>query len=276
MFKKENPRQKLVLGLVHLLPLPGTPLYTEGGLARAQEKVKRDVAALVEGGAQGCLVQSVDKIYPSTDDTDYARVAGMALLVETARQTAGPDFYIGAQLMWNCITPSLAVAKVCGADFTRCSVLVGQSLSPFGMIEADPLKVMSYRRKISAQDVAMIAEISGYHFLQNGAYDPAALVAMAKNAVTVGADAIEVFNPDPKLNDQMVTDLKAALPGVPVILGGGTNVANVSQRLALADGALVGSCFENGQWGGPICADTVRAYMEQVRLLGGDAPPSAV
>lgn len=265
MFKQENLRKKLVLGLVHLLPLPGTPLYTEGDLERSREKVKRDVNALAEGGAQGCLVQSVDKIYPSSDDTDYARVAAMALLVETARREAGPGFYVGAQLMWNCITPSLAVAKVCGADFTRCSVLVGRSPSPFGMIEADPLKVMEYRRKIDAQNVGMIAEISGYHFAQNGGYDAGALVSMAKSAVTVGANAIEIFNPDPDLNDRMVRDLKAALPNTPVILGGGTNVENAAQRLSLADGALVGSCFENGNWGGNICADTVRAYMARLR-----------
>ena len=265
MFNEENLRSKLVLGLVHLTPLPGTPLYTEGGLERSREKVKLDVNALAEGGAQGCLVQSVDKIYPSTDDTDYARVAAMALLVETARREAGSGVYVGAQLMWNCITPSLAVAKVCGADFTRCSVLVGRSPSPFGMIEADPLKVMEYRRKIEAHNVQMIAEISGYHFAQNGGYDANALIGMAKSAVTVGANAIEIFNPDPGLNDRMVKDLKAALPNTPVILGGGTNVDNVAQRLSLADGALVGSCFENGNWGGDICVNTVRAYMARLR-----------
>lgn len=267
MLQPKNSHEKMIIGLVHLHPLPGTPLYQQGGLARSKEKVKRDVSALIEGGASGCLVQSVDKIYPSTDDTDYARVAGMALLVETARQTAGPGFLIGAQLMWNCITPSLAVAKVCGADFTRCSVLVGQSPSPFGMIQADPLKVMSYRQKIGAQDIAMVAEISGYHFLQNGAYDPEALKATAKSALTVGASAIEVYNPDPALNDRMVRDIKSAFPEAPVILGGGTNVENAAQRLALADGAFVGSCFENGNWGGGICPQTVRAYMDQVQRL---------
>lgn len=65
----------------------------------------------------------------------------------------------------------------------------------------------------------------------------------------------------------MVADLKAARPDVKVILGGGTNVENVKRRLALADGAIVGACFENGSWGGPVCEDTVRAYIEQVRQL---------
>lgn len=267
MLEKKGMTGKIIIGLVHLLPLPGTPLYRQGDLERSKEKVRRDVSALLEGGATGCLVQSVDKIYPSTDDTDYARVAAMALLVETARHVAGPDFLIGAQLMWNCITPSLAVAKVCGADFTRCSVLVGQSPSPFGMIQADPLKVMSYRQKIGAQDIAMVAEISGYHFLRNGSYDPDSLKATAKSAITVGASAVEVYSGDPVLNNRMVQDIKAAFPKTPVILGGGTTVENAAERLALADGAFVGSCFENGNWGGGISAETVKKYMERLKDL---------
>ena len=267
MLQPKTKGGKIIIGLVHLHPLPGTPLYQPGDLERSREKVKRDVSSLLDGGASGCLVQSVDKIYPSTDDTDYARVAGMALLAETARRIAGPDFLIGVPLMRNCITPSLAVAKVCGADFTRCSVLVGQSPSPFGTIQADPLKVMSYRQKICAQDIAMVAEISGYHFLQGGAYNPEALRSTATSAVTVGASAIEVYNPNPELNDQMVRDVKRLSPQPLVILGGGTTVENAAQRLALADGAFVGSCFENGNWGGGICTETVRAYMERLRDL---------
>ena len=65
----------------------------------------------------------------------------------------------------------------------------------------------------------------------------------------------------------MVMDIHKAFPHVPVILGGGTDLTNVSSRLALADGALVGSCFQDGNWGGMINEATVAAYMEQVRKL---------
>ena len=169
--------------------------------------------------------------------------------------------------MRNCITPSLAAAKACGADYTRCSALVGRSRSPFGDIVGDPYKVMDYRRRIDAESVELIAEVAGYHFLSDGGYDKAKLVAAAADALKVGAHAIEVHHKDEALNNQMVADLKAARPDVKVILGGGTNVENVKRRLALADGAIVGACFENGNWGGPVCEDTVRAYIEQVRQL---------
>ena len=266
MFKNLNGH-KLIIGLVHLKPLPGTPLYEEGMLEASIEKALSDTAALIKGGADGCLIQSVDKIYPSGDDTDYARVAGMSVIVREVRKMAGPDFKIGCQLMWNCITPSLAIAKVCGADFTRCTALVGTTSSPFGTIEANPLKVQTYRNSINAKNVAMIAEVSGYHF-HAGAYDKSLIQTLAKNAMTSGgADAVEVMHGDEEINNRMVQDIKAFNPSIPVVLGGGTNVENCARRLLYADAALVGSAFENGNWGGPIDAETVKRYVDNVRRI---------
>ena len=214
--------KKLIIGCIHLLPMPNTPFYTSGDFERSLEKAVKDAAALKNGGADGCIIQPVDRVYTNTDDTDYARVA--------------------------------------------CMAVVG-SRSPFGDIVGDPYKVMDYRRRIDAESVELIAEVAGYHFLSDGGYDKAKLVAAAADALKVGAHAIEVHHKDEALNNQMVADLKAARPDVKVILGGGTNVENVKRRLALADGAIVGACFENGSWGGPVCEDTVRAYIEQVRQL---------
>lgn len=259
---KEAKGQKLVFGLVHLHPLPSTPLYKEGDLELSIEKALADTAALIKGGADGCLIQSVDKIYPSTDDTDYARVAGMAVIVNEVRKMAGPDFKIGAQLMWNCITPSLAVCKIGGANFTRCTAMVGTTASQFGTIEANPMMVQSYRKSIDAFDVDMIAEVSGYHF--HAEYDKAALQNLARSAITVGANAVEIMNKDEEMNERMCRDIKDMGGDIPVVLGGGTDVENCVRRMKYADATLVGSCFENGKWGGNIDANTVKEYCDRM------------
>ena len=41
---------------------------------------------------------------------------------------------------------------------------------------------------------------------------------------------------------------------------------NVARRLAEADGAFVGTCFED-QWGGNILENRVREYVDIVRSL---------
>ncbi|MBN2044344.1 MAG: hypothetical protein JW757_04920 [Anaerolineales bacterium] len=258
--------QKLVLGLIHLIPLPGTPLYKEGDLEIALDKAIKDAQALYRGGADGCLVQTVDRIYPSGDDADYARVSSMAIITHEVRKATSPDFLVGAQIMWNCITPSLGVAKATGAQFTRCTALTGTTVSPFGLIDANPHKVGMYRRQIGAQDIAMIAEIHGYHFKGLGG-DDIPLPMRARMAINAGADAVEIMDADEETNNRMVHDIKKVFPDIPVILGGKTDLENVTRRMKEANGALVGSVFEKGQWGRNVNEEIVKEYVALVRSI---------
>jgi hypothetical protein len=264
-FLEDLGTRKAVIGLVHLKPLPGTPLYRENGLEEALEKALKDGTALHRGGADGCLIQTVDRIYPSGDDSDYARVSAMAMITHEVKKATGPEFKVGVQLMWNCITPSLAVAKVCGGSFVRCTALIGTTTSPFGIIDADPLSVQNYRKMIGAQDISMVAEIEGYHFHWLG--EERSIEQKARMAMMAGADAVEVLHLDEETNNRMVHDIKAFDPSIPVILGGKTDLENVARRMEKADGAFVGSCFENRDWGGYVDESIVREYVDIVRSL---------
>lgn len=256
--------KKLVIGLVHLLPMPGTPLYEEGNLEKMTKKALADCKTLKENGADGCLVQTVDVYYPDTDDTDYARVATLAAVTARVRDAVGPDFLVGAQIMWNCITPSLAVCKGAGADFTRCSALVGKTESAYGTVVGKPLMVAEYRKKIEAMGIGMLSEISGYH--HTGEYSAANIRNLAGTSMRLGASAVEVYNKDFEMNERLVKDVKAA-GNIPVILGGGTTVENCADRLRYADGALVGAAFEGGAWGGPVIGSIVAEYVKKIRAL---------
>lgn len=264
-FENLNGR-KLVIGLVHLLPMLGTPLYEDGNMDKMIRKAIQDCKTLKENGADGGLIQTVDVYYPSTDDTDYARVAGLAAVTARVREEVGPDFILGSQIMWNCITPSLAVCKAAGADFTRCTALAGNTDSMYGMIEAQPLKVAEYRKKIEAMNVGMLAEISGYH--HTGDDSDASIQNLASTSVRLGANAVEVCDRDFATNERLVKAVKAIDGGaIPVILGGGTDVTNCKERLRYADGALVGRAFEDGKWGGPVIGSIVADYVRNVRQL---------
>lgn len=53
MFKNEKP----VIGMLHLRPLPGDPLYYPGGsVSQVVEAAKRDLEALQQGGVDGILI----------------------------------------------------------------------------------------------------------------------------------------------------------------------------------------------------------------------------
>lgn len=259
-------RRKLILGLIHLVPLPGTPLFEEGNFEIAMEKAIKDSQALYRGGADGCLVQTVDRIYPAGDDADYARVASIAIITHAVRKATSPEFLVGAQIMWNCITPSLGVAKAAGAQFTRATALTGTTISQFGLINADPHKVAVYRKYIGAQNIDIVAEIHGYHYKGFGG-DETPLLMRARMAVGVGANAVEIMDADEETNNRMVHDIKAAFPDIPVILGGKTDLENVTRRMKEANGVFVGSVFEKGQWGRNVDENIVKEYVGLVRSI---------
>lgn len=50
---------KPVIGMVHLLPLPGSPGYDYYGMDAIIEKALADVKALEEGGVNGLIVENM-------------------------------------------------------------------------------------------------------------------------------------------------------------------------------------------------------------------------
>ena len=260
-------KRKVVLGMVHLPPLPGTPFYDEGSFQHTLEVAVASACALAEGGADGCLVQTVDRVYATGEESDPARTAAVALIVNAVAAATGEGFQIGVQLMANALKASLAVAKVAGGSYIRAGALVGATLTPHGMVEARPLEVMDYRAKISAQQVKVIAEVESMHFRWFGGDRPVAQVARAARGA--GADAVSLGHPDEDTTLQMIATVREAVPGLPVILAGYTNHGNAARLLAAADGAYVGTCLERGGWGGQIDPGRVRAYVDIVRGLEG-------
>ncbi|MBI3325149.1 MAG: hypothetical protein HYZ81_00375 [Nitrospinae bacterium] len=257
-------KKKVVIGMVHLLPLPGTPFYEEGNMERALKNAVADATALYHGGADGCLIQTVDRVYPAEDQADYARVAAMATIAKAVADATGPEFHIGVQIMLNALKASIAVAKVCGGSFVRCTALVGTTLSASGIIEANPLDVLTYRAHLGAQHIKLIAEVNSMHFRWLGERPTA---EVARMAARVGADAVEVAHPDEAINAGLVREIKQAMPRLPVILGGHTTHENVARRLAEADGVFVGTCLKAEGGDGRVEVERVRAYINIVSSL---------
>jgi membrane complex biogenesis BtpA family protein len=256
---------RLVVGMVHLQPLPGTPFHRAGSLDEIVRTAVDSARALDAGGADGCLVQTVDRVHPTGDEADPARTAAMALIVRAVADATRPEFAVGAQIMRNAIRASLAVAKTAGGSFVRAGALVGATLTAHGPVAANPEAVMAYRARIDAWDVAVVADVDSGQFRWAGERDHAGVAAHA--AQVVGADAVAVGHPDPDRALAAVAAVRAAAPGLPVLLAGHTDHGNAGRLLAEADGAFVGTCLEEGGWGGRVDVERVRSYVQVVRGL---------
>ncbi|MEM6528422.1 MAG: BtpA/SgcQ family protein [Chloroflexota bacterium] len=270
--RQENPgqlkfdtlgKQKAFIGMLHLGTMPGTPFYEDGSYQATLDAAVEDAVALQEGGATGCLVQTVDRVYSTKDEADPTRIAAVANIVQAIHREVPADFQIGVQIMRHANKASLGVARVSGGSFVRVGALIGATLTPWGWVEADPHDVQAYRRYIGAWDIALIAEIASMHF--NWSEKP--LKELAWSARYVGADAVSIGDRDVEKTIRMIEEIKTAHPDLPVILAGYTNHDNAAQLFQYADGAYVGSCLEKGGWAGRISRERVEQYAEIISGL---------
>jgi predicted TIM-barrel enzyme len=132
------------------------------------------------------------------------------------------------------------------------------------MVEANPHDFLTYRARIGAQSIKLIAEVNSRHFHWLGDQSTADIARMATRA---GAAAVEVSHPDEATNARLIREIKQAMPHLPVILGGYTTHENAARRLAEADGAFVGACLKTDRWDGRVDIDRVRAYVDTVQRL---------
>ena len=260
LFQRSNNR--VVLGMIHLPPLPGTPYYEANNFGEILQFAVNSACVLDNCGADGCLVQTVDRVYPADDSMDPARVSAVSVVVHEISRATSEDFSIGVQIMKNSSIGSLGVAKVAGGSFIRATAMIGTTHDDSGTVSGDPYQFMSYRKYIDALDIFVFADIATIHFNSGRPVKD-----LARNAARVGVDALVLGHADEQRNQDMVDAAKSANSDLPIFLSGHTDHDNVSPRLDCVDGVFVGTCLEQNGWGTAIDESRVVAYMKQINTL---------
>jgi predicted TIM-barrel enzyme len=218
---------------------------------------------MADGGLNGALIQTMDRVYSVRDEAEPARVAAMTLLAQGVLAQAQPGFAVGVQIMRHAVSASLAVAKVVGASFVRADGLVGATLSTHGWVAPDPLRIMANRRAIDAFDADLIVDIDSMHYRWADSGETAGSVA--KRAISVGADAVCVAHPNADEVLAKISDIRRHVTAARIVLGGFVDHENAGQLLAAADAAFVSSCLMNPEDRDSVDADRVRRLVATIR-----------
>jgi membrane complex biogenesis BtpA family protein len=260
-------RTKPVIAMMHLPPLPGRPLYDRaGGMTAIVESLKRDLAALQEGGVDGLLFcNEGDRPYPLV--TDRAPIAAMAAAIGELRPEIGLPY--GVDLLWDGMA-AIAVAQAVQASFVR-EVFTGVYDSDMGLWQPDAAAALDYRERIGAGNIRLFFNIEP-EFARP--VSPRPIGALAKSVVTSSlADVLLISGPMAGAEADLdhIQEAKAAVPNTPVLANTGCRIETVAQTLAVADGVIVGSGLKlDGYTWNPVDPDRVRRFMENAREARGD------
>jgi uncharacterized protein len=264
-------RQKPVIAMMHLLPLPGRPLYDgRGGMRALVDALRRDLDILQEGGVDGVMFcNEGDRPYPL--HTDRAPIAAQAAAIGELR----PHIHVphGVDMLWDPLA-ALAVARAVDAKFVR-EVFTGVYDSDMGLWQPDAAAALDYRHQIGADDIRLFFNIEP-EFARP--VSPRPIGALAHSVVVSSlADAILISGPMAGASADLghISEAKAAVPQTPVLANTGVKIETVRQTLSIADGVIVGTGLkQDGYTWNPVDPQRVKRFMAEVRVareLAGQA-----
>jgi membrane complex biogenesis BtpA family protein len=257
-----RPREKLLVGVVHLAATPGSPRFSgevEAMLARAAE----DARALAAGGCGALIVENFGDAPFHAREVPPETVAAMALALRAVIDAADP-LPVGVNVLRNDARAALALCAATGARFVRINVHTGVAVSDQGLLEGRAAETLRDRARL-CPGVSLWCDVHVKHATPLGRESSrqAALDTLQRGL----ADALIVTGaatgsaPDPR----EVAAVKAAAGGALVLVGSGLDAANARRLLARADGAIVGSAFERGgRAGEPVEIERVRRVARAV------------
>ena len=251
---------KPVIGMVHLMPLPGSPNYG-GSIQQIFDAAVQDMRALEEGGADAFIIENFGDVPYDTVNEPVTLAAMSAAAAQVAKETKLP---FGINVQFNCTDWEWAMAYVTGAAFIRVEAFVESRIGIHGLTEAAAPTLMRQKKRYPS-DTMIFADINTKHTFPVCDQPIDFSIHEAKES---GAEALIVTGlltgQSPTVED--VRNFKALAGNTPVLLGSGVKASNAKEFFAVADGAIIGSSIKvNGDVNDRVDPERLKKLMEAVR-----------
>jgi len=256
--------RKPIVGMVHFLPLPGSPLYdADGGMSRIVDHASADILALQSGGIDAVMFGNEgDRPYllKATPES----LAAMASAIGEVKHLIDRPF--GVDYLWDPVA-SVALAVASGATFAR-EIFTGVYDSDMGLWAPDGAAALRLRSQSGREDLKLLFNINAEFASPVGTRTISERAASA--VFSSLADIVLVSGPmtgQPAESGDLKL-VKEALPDTPVFANTGVKIENVADVLKIADGAVVGTHFKkDGITWNAVDKERVARFMEKVVKL---------
>jgi membrane complex biogenesis BtpA family protein len=259
----ESSSGKTVIGMLHLLPLPGSPRFG-GDFSAIRERLLADAQQLVDGGVHALMMENFGDVpfYPGRVPTHVA--TQMTALAVAVRQRF--SLPLGINVLRNDGRSALAVAHASGADFIRVNVLCGARVADQGLLQGIAHDLLRDRMELNAGNIRILADVDVKH---SAALALRPIADEVDDTIDRGlADALVVSGAGTGKPTELtkVQAVKAAAGRTPVYIGSGITGDTILNYLEVADGFIVGTAFKKGGIAtNPVNGPRVRELMQKLR-----------
>jgi membrane complex biogenesis BtpA family protein len=257
-------KRKVVVAMVHIGALPGTPLHdAAGGMAKLIEGARADIEALQDAGVDALMIGNEnDRPYVFTATPEG--IAAMTAIVAALKPILKIPF--GVNYLWDPLA-SVAIGATTGASFVR-EIFTDVFASDMGLWQPNAAAALRLRHNLGRDDMKLLFNINAEfaHPL-----DQRPIELRARSAVFSSlADAILVSGPitGQPVNQSDLRNVAEMVKDVPVFANTGVNIDNVADILGVAQGVIVGTHFKvDGSTWNPVDGSRAKRFMDKVATL---------
>lgn len=258
------------VGMVHLLPLPGAPAFTD--LDRVERAALADARALCEGGADALLVENFGDAPFYPDRVPPVTVAAMTRLVLRLREASALP--VGINVLRNDAAAALSVAVATGASFLRVNVLTGARVADQGILQGRAHELLRLRRELGADHVRILADVDVKHSAPLGAMPLEQEVADCLHRARADAVVVSGSGTGGAIDPATLEAVRRSAGESPVLAGSGVTPETISALAGKVDGYIVGTWLkQEGRVERPVDPERVRRLATVIAEHGGS--PSA-
>ena len=252
---------KPIIGMVHLLPLPGSPGY-QGDLAPVIQRAKEDAHALLEAGFDGMIVENFSDLPYTTGPGPLERTVAFTIVLNEIRKIMNKP--LGANVQFNDYEAEIITAGLCKANFVRIEAYVDNLTTVSGITPACSANVQRLKARFGFRDLLVFADV---HVKEASLIGTATLEESIKNAEHAGADAIIITGTATgQATPVEAIQLAKRTTRLNVFVGSGFNKKHAKELMKIVDGAIVGSSIKvSGKATNPVDLAAAKELIATVR-----------
>ena len=250
-----------VIGVIHLLPLPGTP-RGDYALSTVVERAIIDAKALKNGGVDTAIIENFGDAPFQRGTVEPHVVASLTYIASIIVRETG--LRLGINILRNDAMAALGVALAVRAEFIRVNIHTGAAWTDQGLIQGNAYQTLMYRKQLGLQ-TAIAADILVKHASSAGNWS---LIDAAKDALSRGGASHLIITGSATgsvVDWAAIQRLRETLPSASLWIGSGMTPDQLPQAKRFVQAVIVGTYFHtNGNINQALDTERIGQFMAAV------------
>lgn len=265
-FIKIFKRSKVVIGMIHIEALPGTP-KSKNSIASIIDKAKREAETYKKAGVDAIAIENMHDT-PYLNKNVGPEITAVMTRVGAEIKRVVNNMPVGIQILAAANKEALAVAQAAELDFIRAEGFVFGHIGDEGYIESCAGELLRYQKQIGAENILIFTDIKKKHSSHSITSDVsieetahAAEFFMSDGVIVTGVATGTEANPE-----EIIAVKKSVK--IPVIVGSGVTYENLESYLKISDALIVGSYFKKrGYWENELDFAKTKKFMDKAKKI---------